>query len=354
MQTDQSSPDVLILGAGLAGLGAARVLQAAGRRVLVVDKSRGVSGRASTRRWDDVPVDHGAQFFTARSPEFKALVADWEARGVCFDWARGFHQLEENGTLRPPDPEEARHPRYACRAGMSALGKDLAAGLPTELNRRAVALHGAGGDGWRVEFEDGGEARTGRALLLAMPIPQARALLEGSSVVDPAALAPLRAVDIGPTLAVLRKLPAEGPAPEDWRGIQAPGAGQVVSWIGADWSKRLSAGERTRVYVLHGGREFSREFVDGDLAEAGRRMVTRAAEIVGPWMADGRGETQVHRWRYAVVRRGFDATGETACHEVPTRGGRLILAGDAFCGAKVEGAWRSGQAAAARLLAGKG
>ena len=72
--------DVLILGAGLSGLKAARDLHAADRSVLVLDKGRGVSGRASTRRWDDVPVDHGAQFFTARSEAFRAQVADWIAR----------------------------------------------------------------------------------------------------------------------------------------------------------------------------------------------------------------------------------------------------------------------------------
>ena len=55
--------DVLLLGAGLSGLKAARDLHAAGKSVLVLDKGRGVGGRAATRRWDGTPVDHGAQFF---------------------------------------------------------------------------------------------------------------------------------------------------------------------------------------------------------------------------------------------------------------------------------------------------
>lgn len=344
--------DVLILGAGLSGLAAARGLQAAGQRVLVVDKGRGVSGRAATRRWDEVPVDHGAQFFTARSPEFRAQVADWEARGVCFDWARGFHQFER-GTLRPPDAAEAQHPRYACREGMSALGKDLASGLTVELEQRAVSLRAEAG-GWHVRFEDQGEERAGRALILAMPVPQALDLLE--TVVPRGAaddaLAPLRAVDIGPSLAVLRRLPADGPAPA-WRGIQARGAGETVSWIGADWDKRPGFAEREgrRVYVLHGGAEFSRAWVDADLAEAGRRITARGAEMVGGWMADARGEQQVHRWRFAVIRRGFDDPAGLGCHELPlpAGSGRVLVTGDAFCGGKVEGAWRSGRAAAARL-----
>ena len=352
------TPDVLILGAGLAGLHAARVLHAAGRTVRVLDKGRGVGGRAATRRWDGVPADHGAQFFTARSPEFRAQVADWEARGVCFPWAMGFHRWE-NGALRPPDDADTEHPRYACRAGMTALSKDLAAGLPAgtvELGRRAVALHADADGGWRVDCEDdkdGGDGPArGRALLLAMPVPQALALLETLRLPE-AALTPLRAVDLGPTLAVLRRLPAGvGPASLEWKGIQARDRSETVTWIGADYDKRpeASAKDGTRIFSLHGGPEFSRANVDGDLAAAGQRIVERAAEMVGPWIADPRGETQVHRWRYAVVNRGFDADGKAEFYEVPNDAGRqLLIAGDAFCGAKVEGAWRSGGAAGRQL-----
>ena len=351
-----SSPDVLILGAGLAGLHAARTLHAAGKTVRVLDKGRGVGGRAATRRWDGVPADHGAQFFTARSPGFRAQVADWEARGVCFPWAFGFHRWEK-GVLRPPDDADTKHPRYACRAGMTALSKDLAAGLPegtVELGRRAVTLRATTAGGWQVTCEDGGEPVTGRALLLALPVPQALVLLETAGGLPESALAPLRAVDLGPTLAVLCRLPADaGPAASAWKGIQAHDRAETVTWIGADYDKRpeLAAAKDggTRIFSLHGGPEFSRAHVDGDQAEVGRQIVARAAEMVGPWMADPRGETQVHRWRYAVVNRGFDADGTAECYEVPNDAGRLLVAGDAFCGAKVEGAWRSGGAAGRQL-----
>ena len=70
--------EILIVGAGLCGLHAATRLQAAGRSVLVLEKSRGLGGRAATRRWNNRPVDHGAQFFTAKNPEFieKRLTKD--------------------------------------------------------------------------------------------------------------------------------------------------------------------------------------------------------------------------------------------------------------------------------------
>ena len=56
---------VIIVGAGIAGLIAARTLKDAGQPVLVLEKSYGVGGRMGTRRILDGVFDHGAQFFNA-------------------------------------------------------------------------------------------------------------------------------------------------------------------------------------------------------------------------------------------------------------------------------------------------
>ncbi len=67
--------DVLIIGAGLAGLSAANDLHQAGLKVLVVDKGRGLGGRLAGRRIGDPTFDHGAQFMTARDSRLTASVA---------------------------------------------------------------------------------------------------------------------------------------------------------------------------------------------------------------------------------------------------------------------------------------
>ena len=76
-------------------------------------------------------------------------------------------------------------------------------------------------------------------------------------------------------------------------------------------------------------------------------MTARAGEIVGEWITR-LPDRQLHRWRYASVPHGLD---EWAGARL-SRAGKpaLFLAGDAFLGGKIEGAYLSGQEVAKVIL----
>ncbi|TFF35760.1 NAD(P)/FAD-dependent oxidoreductase [Mucilaginibacter psychrotolerans] len=66
--------DVIIIGAGLAGLTAAKLLKAAGKSVLVLEASDGVGGRVRTDEKDGFLLDRGFQVFLTAYPEAKNLL----------------------------------------------------------------------------------------------------------------------------------------------------------------------------------------------------------------------------------------------------------------------------------------
>jgi predicted NAD/FAD-dependent oxidoreductase len=325
--------DVLVIGAGIAGLTAARELRAAGRNVLVLEKSRGFGGRAATRRWDGLPVDHGAQFFTARSPEFRAQVDDWLRREVCFEWSRGFHRATKDG---PQPPDGDNFPRYACREGMASLGRDLAGNDASFVLREAKVTKVDRHDSvWEVRTEDGRVFHS-HALLMTPPPPQSEDLLTG---VSPEATAFLQSLPMAPCLAVAARYQQRD---FSWRGIQAP-TDPTVSWIGNDTSKRPDLQPADTVLVVHASADFSASHYDADENDIVRQLLEHAghlsqADLSAPqsWF--------VQRWRYALGPQISSEPARLIAGTPP-----LVLAGDAIAGGKIEGAWLSGKAAAALL-----
>ena len=147
--------DVIVVGAGLAGLTAARHLMTSGLRVVVVDKGRSVGGRLATRRLAGGRADHGAQFFTVRDPGFAAAVTGWQRDGLVFEWSRGW----SDGSVARNAPDG--YPRYAVEGGFNQLAKRLADGLDVRLATQIAAIV-AKDDGWAIVDSRGTSARRRR------------------------------------------------------------------------------------------------------------------------------------------------------------------------------------------------
>ena len=317
--------DILVVGAGIAGLRAARTLTQAGADVLVLEKSRGFGGRAATKRVHETRVDHGAQYFTAKDARFQAQVDAWLQQGALKVWTKGFHTLTRE-VLRPP---EEGHPRYAFPNGMNSMGKLLAEGLNVQRSAKVVEMSRAAAR-WTVSLEDG-TRYTAERVLLGVPAPQALEL--SAPHISTQTHERLSRVEFAPCLALMAGY--DQPAPE-WSGVTVEDETKPLSWLADDTGKHASG--NPTVLVLHANPAFSRKYLETPEA-AVPEMLPVAASL---GFADP-SWTQLHRWRYAKVTAPY---GEPYLKEDDT----LFFCGDWCGGAKVEAAYLSGLGVAQALL----
>ena len=309
---------VIVVGAGLSGLMAARSLNESGHEVVVFDKGRGVGGRLATRRIDGAVLDHGAQFFTVRSDEFAAHVAEWTRAGVVREWCRGF--ASEDG-----------HPRFVGATGMTAIAKHLAQGLDVRTSSLVFSMTRREPGGWDVKLDDGSVHSCDKVLLTA-PLPQSFSLMFSAGVEMPV---DMRSIDYDRTIGLLVVLASGDHLVRAPGGMQDPD--DVFSFIGDNSAKGVSA---RPAITFHANAAWSLGHFEDDL-DSIRADLLAAAE---PWIAGAAVESaEVKKWRFATPR----TTWPESCWL--NESGSLALAGDAFAGPKVEGAALSGLAAAASL-----
>ena len=322
-----SGPRIAVVGAGIAGLTAARTLAEHGVAVSVFDKARGPGGRMSTRRWDAGRWDHGAQYFVARDPRFQRQVVSWAERGLIEPWHARFFSMTAAG-MQPVTPTE---PRWVGVPRMSAILRDLAEGIDLYAQHRVTKLaHAAGAWTLSTELEEHGPFDD---VILAIPAPQAQELLGEHPFADA-----LGGTHVAPCWAALLEL-----ATDDDLGVDAVHfESGPLAWVARESSKpgRRPGGR----WTLHASEAWTREHLEESRERVAEQLVEAFCERLRPTSPVLR--TTAHRWRYALVRHALGSS-----HLWDPNG--LAVCGDALTGGRIEHAWLSGAAAAGRVLGQK-
>ncbi len=311
----------------MAGLSCATKLAAAGHRVWVFDKGRGPGGRMAARRAEiagkAVSFDHGAQYFTARDPDFREAVDGWRQAGVVARWAGAERSIGGEAWVGVPG---MNGPIRAMADALDLTGGEVLWGQRVERLTRQ-------GDVWRMQTEV--DAYTADTVLVAVPAEQAQDLLTDAA---PHFASVAGSVTSEPCWAVMAAFAQRLPiAAEGLRNPDAP-----FSWAARNSAKPGRTGNEC--WVLHASPARSREILELPKEDAAAALLADFFVQTGIAPVDPI-HLAAHRWLYAMPTA---LDGEPARYDADLRIG---IAGDYLHSPRVEGAWLSGAALAQRVLA---
>ena len=178
--------DIAIIGAGVSGLTAAYELSRAGHRVVVLEKSRGLSGRAGTRRHGAVSVDHGANFFRTKDPEIAHLIHEVLPTDELVEVSGEVWTFDHSGTILRGDAVQNGEPKYSYRRGINTLGKLLQVASGAEIRREVhIASLEREEEHWLLRDSRGTSHGLFDVVITTAPAPQSMQLLRASEIAEP-------------------------------------------------------------------------------------------------------------------------------------------------------------------------
>lgn len=323
--------DVLILGAGMAGLSCARRLQDAGKKVLVLEKASVLGGRMACRSTAKGEWDHGAQYFTASDSDFAAQVAKWQQAGCVDEWA---------GKVQAWDGEYFSQPtavqRWVGVPSMDAPLHQLVEGIEVLFEIDIDGIRNLDG-GWQVLA--GEESWQASKLVLTMPADQLAPLLPSNHALAAVAAS----CSMEPCWALLIHSARPIDLPFDGLFInQGP-----FTWLAKNTSKPGRGSEEN--WVVHASPEWSREHLALTPDKACALLTRAFGDLFHDMPVDNLPvfkllQMSAYRWRYA------SSAAPAAEQPYALSEDGLALAGDWLAGGKVAGAYQSGFALAGALL----
>lgn len=321
---------VAIVGAGVAGLAAARTLTKAGAQVVLFEKSRGPGGRLATRPVNGFIFDTGATSIAPRGLGIEQVMLKELDTSELIEIQKPIYT---HVNMRPQrgDPVRNAVPRYTYRPGINHLAKLLANGLDVRSNTTVDRLDRQGGS-----FEVEGE-RFDRVLLTA-PIPQASLLLWSLGESRPVANARYRSC-------ISIMLGFDKPTPEtNYHALVDVEQRHPLTWMSLESAKSPGrASEGQCAMVLQMSPAYSHDHYQMEDDKLLRDVLPWVAQLYGP---DYREPIafDTKRWKYSQPET-------VAVFEAVNRNPNgVYMAGDGLSAGRVERAFESGLEAAKLML----
>lgn len=295
------------------------------------EKSRGVSGRTSTRRAEPYFFDHGTQFFTAKSEDFQHFIAPLVETGTIKRWDARFIEIRDRKitTQRQWDEE---YPHYVGAPAMNAIAKSLAHGLNVKVGCRVAPITKKG-DTWHLTDEEGHPLGEFDWVICTAPAEQATDLLPDNLPFHPQ----IRAVKMLGCFSLM--LGFDEPLPLGFDAALI--ADEDISWISVNSSKP----DRNTPFslLLHSTNKWADAHIDDERTHVLDYLCQQTSDVIGHDVSVATHQA-VHGWRYANIA---PQNGDTFfCDDQAHIG----VCGDWFIQGRVEAAFTSGNALSKQIL----
>lgn len=290
MTDNTKSKKIAIIGAGFSGLLLATQLKSVFDRVdapvqfELFEKSRGVSGRMSTRYAGDFEFDHGAPFFSASFDSFKAFLEPFIHQGVIATWSSS-----DESPLR-----------YLAAPRMNQICKQLAQPLSIQLSCQVKAIHLLPDGRWQLSVTKQAISNQGPMtetavgpfdwVILTTPAPQACALLPASF----SGYASLNQVKFDPCFSLMLGFNNQQTA-FDWRVVQ--NLNVIVNRIVLNSDKPRRRGATTVVIYTHA--DWTYQHINQPREQLIDEILAASSLLIKPDIQQHIGHIALHRWLYA-------------------------------------------------------
>lgn len=334
---------IAIIGAGMAGVALAYTLKDHAD-IILIDKSRGVSGRIAHRRAGLFGFDHGAAYMTIRDSHFKNWLDPYISSGFLQNWPQRSVMLRSG---EKPSPAPRKSDSFAISEKASSLVKklltdhlaDLDTHLTTKVSQIRPVRDSTDGE-WRVVIKNtSGETEQSELtvdwVISTAPAPQTEALIPPTADFHHE----LSGVEMDGCFTLM--LGFDAILDIDWD----------AAWGMPDHPLGFIADNRTKpgrdkgrsALTVHAGNRWSAGRLDYDPEIVKQEMINALKTETGIDAAMA-SHVGFHRWLYANPSKPL---GKPFLIDVPLR---LAAAGDWCLGGRIENAYLSGSALGRAIL----
>lgn len=316
---------VAVIGAGISGLTFARELhdKVAKVDITVFEKGNRPGGRVTSKVINGADFDYGAQFFTAKTAPFQALVNDMQSQGVVDDWQGHFIEFDHT-TICSQRAWNDEYPHYVGVPNMSAMTQWMAQSLNVQYQSTISRIERKG-KVWHL-YEDNLELGQFDWVILTMPPEQVCELLS----TDHAFYSPLSTIKMQACFALRIVLNED----VDLGFNAALVRNHDISWISKNSSKPKRIG--APAIIVQSTNNWADAHLADDLEQIEQHMLGCLNEITG-LKQSAIESSDVKKWVFANAPRQAGSDYLLDCDT------GIAVCGDGLVHGRIESAFTSAQ-----------